>query len=130
MPADLGFPLALKDYFAWTEPSGHRVYLVFGDPTTGHPLGVVFQRTSTPADAPASMCQWCHAVRTGGGVSLLTAAAGRNRRVGVHLCSDLSCRDRAFGVPGRHDFNEGLSPQEKLQRLLRRMGDFAHGQLF
>jgi hypothetical protein len=129
-PHGVKYPLAVRDYLAWPEPSGHRIFLVFEDQATKQPRGVVFQRTPAPADTPASMCQWCHAVRSGSGVGLLTAAAGRNRRIGLHLCSDLNCRDHALGAPGIHDFNEGLSSTEKMQRLLQRMSDFVRGNLF
>jgi hypothetical protein len=129
IPAKFQFPLALKDYMSWVEPSGHRVYLVFEDIGTGHPLGVVFQRTSG-ADTKASMCQWCHTVRSGSGVGLLTATASRNHRVGVHVCSSLNCRDNIQAPPGVNDFSEGLSGQERLHRVLARMGEFAKKNLF
>jgi hypothetical protein len=130
IPSGLKFPLAVRDYFKWIEPSGHRVYLVFPDQETGTPTGLVFQRTKVSPENPAAMCQWCHAVRSGSGVSLLTVAASRNRRVGVYLCSDLECREHALSTPGIHDFNEGLSGAEKVYRILRRMTDFTRGNLF
>src|SRR4051794_7258476 len=74
-PVETRFPLVAKDYLRWLEPSGHRVFLVFED--EGALRGVVFQRTSGAADTAAAMCQWCHAVRSGPAVGLLTAAAGR-----------------------------------------------------
>jgi hypothetical protein len=130
LPPDMRFPVAARDYLSWIEPSGHRVYLVFEDQAAGGLKGIVFQRTHAGADTPAAMCQWCHSVRTGNGVSLLTAAAGRNTRIGVHLCSDLNCRERALSTPGIHDFNESISGQERVQRVLQRMGEFARKCLF
>lgn len=130
VPAEFKFPLAVKDYLSWIEPSGHRVYLVFEDTASGLPLGVVFERTPAPPSTPASMCQWCHSVRSGTGVSLLTTAASKNRRVGLHLCTDLNCRERAMGAPGIHDFNESLSGVEKVKQVVRRMNEFAKSNLF
>lgn len=130
VPLTARFPMAVKDYVSWIEPSGHRIYLVFEDVQTGAPLGVVFQRTHASADTKASMCQWCHAVRSGTGVGLLTASASKNHRVGVHLCADLNCRDHAMGPPGVNDFNESLSSAEKMQNVLRRMTAFARKNLF
>lgn len=130
IPLTARFPMAVKDYVAWIEPSGHRIYLVFEDTQTGSPLGVVFQRTRGSANTVASMCQWCHAVRSGSGVGLLTATVAKDHRVGVHLCADLNCREHAMGPPGIHDFNESLSSGEKLQNILRRMTAFARKNLF
>ncbi len=38
IPSNLKFPLGLKDYLSWIEPSGHRVYLVFPDSNSGQPM--------------------------------------------------------------------------------------------
>lgn len=130
VPQDFKFPLALKDYLSWVEPSGHRVYLVFRDHLSGHPMGVVFQRTRGSADASPSMCQWCHAVRPGSAVGLLTTQAGKERRIGIHLCVDLDCKAHAEKGPGKNDFTEGLSGREKIERVVRRMNDFAKHNLF
>lgn len=128
LPPGLKFPLAVKDYLSWVEPSGHRVYLVFED--DGVARGVVFQRTRVSPETPASMCQWCHAVRSGSGVSLLSATIGRDRRAGIYLCSDLNCREHVLGVPSVNDFQEGMSRQERFNRLLYRMREFGRRNLF
>src|SRR4051794_32777143 len=80
MPAEFKFPLAIKNFTSWIEPSGHRVYLVFEHAVTGEPVGVVFQRTKGNAEAAPAMCQWCNTVRGGSGVSLLTAAVTEDHR--------------------------------------------------
>jgi hypothetical protein len=130
IPADFTFPLALKDYIAWVEPSGHRVYLVFRETQSGNPLGVVFQRTRGSADTAASMCQWCHSVRPGSSVGLLTTGAGPNRRVGLHLCANLDCKENAMKPPGVNDFPEAVKGRDKIERIVRRMNDFAKHNLF
>jgi hypothetical protein len=129
IPSSLSFPLAVKSYFAWVEPSGHRVYLVFEDPSSGHPLGLVFQRTRGAADTPVAMCQWCHTVRPGPAVSLLTVAVEPNRRIGVHLCSNLNCRENIESGPSIHDIRETVSAHERLLGIVSRMSEFAHGHL-
>ena len=108
--------------------SGHRLFLLFED--SGDRRGIVFERTHGSAETPAAMCQWCHAVRRGPAVGLLTASAARHRRVGVHLCTDLSCRENALGVPGVNDFLESVSAPERLQDVLTRMREFARANLF
>lgn len=129
LPANFKFPMVVKDYLNWTEPSGFRVYLVFEDPHTKAMTGVVFQRTQGAHDV-ASMCQWCHSVRVGGSVSLLTAEASRTRRVGLHLCSNLNCKENTNSSPSIHDFSEGLSGFERTRRVLERMSDFTKRNLF
>ena len=130
VPPDMKFPIGVRDYLAWVEPSGHRVYLIFVEPYSHERLGIVFHRTRGTPDTPAAMCQWCHAVRGGGAVALLTAAVNRRRRVGVHLCSNLNCRENALTTPGIHDFNESISASERVKRILVRMSAFARRNLF
>ncbi|MGE3680734.1 MAG: FBP domain-containing protein [Bdellovibrionales bacterium] len=130
IPPTFRFPLAIKDYISWIEASGHRVYLVVEDPENRMPLGVVFQRTHGSSDTAAAMCQWCHAVRTGRAVSLLTAAAGRNRRIGLHLCSDLNCKENALSPPGIHDFQEAVTGRARVQSVVQRMVEFTKRHLF
>ena len=130
LPPNVTFPLTVEDYMAWPEPSGHRVYLIFQESQTGHPMGVVFQRTRGSASVGASMCQWCHAVRAGSEVGLLTTSAGADRRVGVYLCADLDCKEHAERSPGVNDFVESLGVKEKIQRIVGRMNFFAKRNLF
>lgn len=130
VPPDLKFPIGVRDYLAWTEPSGHRVFLVFVEPYSQEKLGIVFHRTHGTADTPAAMCQWCHAVRAGGAVALLTAAVTKRRRVGLHLCANLNCRENALSTPGIHDFIESISANERVKRILVRMSAFARRNLF
>ncbi len=133
LPKDLKFPLGIQDYLAWVEPSGARVYLVLAEPENRHPLGVVFRRDQTSGPA-AMMCEWCHSVRAGDGVTLLTATASSHKRVGIPLCRDLSCKDKALlrvaDAPGPHDFPETLNGPEKVRRIVARMSSFARRNLF
>jgi hypothetical protein len=126
---DLHFPMLVKDYLTWSDPGGHRVYLVFSEPGHKTPLGVVFRRSSSGA-VPPQMCEWCHSVRGGDGVMLLTATASSQKRVGIHLCRDLSCKDKVESAPGANDFPESLSSRERTQRILQRMSQFARRAIF
>lgn len=127
IPSDFAYPLAMKDYLAWTEPSGHRVFLVFSDKESLQ--GVIFYRTKVASDTPAAMCQWCHSVRGRAGVSLLSATVDRDRRIGVYLCSDLNCRHNLMSTPGVNDFHEGLSRQERVMGMMARMRKFVYDNL-
>ncbi len=76
------------------------------------------------------MCQWCHSVRPGNAVGLLTTDLSANRRIGLHLCVDLDCKQQAERGPGVNDFNEGLDTNDKISRIVARMNHFAKHNLF
>jgi hypothetical protein len=132
LPRPLEYPLDIKDYFAWTEGAGHRVFLVLGGAGLKAPLGVVFRRgeTSGAGTTVAQMCDWCHAVRAGNEVGLLTAESSARRRVGLNLCRDLSCKEKALSDPGADDFPQPVSPSGRVRRITQRMTDFARRNLF
>jgi hypothetical protein len=129
LPTELSFPFGLIDYFAWVEPSGHRTYLIYND-SDKRALGAVFKRLPEPADAPIKMCAFCHSVRGGGRVSLLSIQATKNRNIGLHLCRDLSCKEKMQAPPKSSDLPEKKAPDQKLRGVLKRMGDFLLTNLF
>lgn len=130
LPTELTFPLLVKDYLSWVEPSGHRTYLVFADPNKNSPRGIVFKRSHQSADSPATMCDWCHSVRGRGAVGLLTCSVSPTHRIGLNLCRDLSCKDKLEKTPGASDIFESIPPEDKKRRLVQRMSDFARRNLF
>jgi hypothetical protein len=130
IPSELKFPLPVKNYFSWLEPSGHRAYLVFENPESRKNQGIVFRRTPVTSENFPSMCDWCHSVRGRNGISMMTAAVSRDRQVGIYLCSDLKCGEQISKPPGVNDLRETLSASERLQALLQRMSDFSRKNLF
>jgi hypothetical protein len=126
---EMNFPLVVKDYLAWNEPSGHRVYLVFQSPTNAQPYGVVFEKTRGGEPVPM-MCDWCHSIRPKATVALLTARVTSRQSVGVHACHDLQCKDRLSENPAVHDLRETLRTDQKLHRLLEKMASFTGKLLF
>lgn len=114
------FPLLVRDYVAWTHPAGGRVYLVFALPG-GTPTGLVFQSNGGPTAGVGQMCDWCHAWGAGSEVALLTTRLNASRRIGVHVCSDLSCRRKVEDEANR----AGRSPLPALRQLVERIGQFA-----
>jgi hypothetical protein len=123
--ATMKFPLVIKDYIAWLEPSGHRVFLIFQEPDGSCARGIVFKRNSGASEPVVQMCQWCHSVRGGNAVRLLTARASAKRNVGLLLCNDLSCKDKVLTTPGVNDLREPFGAYEKLFRVVMNMRDFA-----
>lgn len=130
IPREMTFPFLLRDYLAWTESSGHRTYLLFNDEESKNLLGVVFKRTQEPADAPVKMCEWCHSVRGGGRVGMLSVKVDQNRLIGLHLCRDLSCREKIADVPGANDLIEEKDRDLRTRMLVDRMKKFLRTKLF
>jgi len=125
MPADITFPLFVRDYLAWTETSGARVYLVFAAPGSRRPIGLIFRRDLQDTGPTSRMCEWCHSYGSGYEVGLLTTDVNSKRRVGVHLCVDLRCKEKLEDAADR----TGRHPLEVLKQLQERMYRFAHEAL-
>ncbi|MBI3543058.1 MAG: FBP domain-containing protein [Deltaproteobacteria bacterium] len=125
LPRGLKFPLMVRDYLAWNEPGSSRVFLVFAEPDVRKPLGMVFERDSGGGPTPA-MCEWCHSMGTGNEIGVLLLDAGGGRKVGVHLCRGLECREKI-------ERDTRLSPmatQKKLRRVVAQMSKLARRTLF
>ena len=121
MPSDLTFPLFVRDYLAWTETSGARVYLVFGAPGSHRPIGIIFRRGPSSGANASLMCDWCHTTAPASEVGLLTVDVSSHRRVGVSLCLDLRCKERLEDAADR----SGRHPLELLEPMRARMFRFA-----
>jgi hypothetical protein len=130
LPRDLKFPLKFEDAYTWLESSGARAYLMFQDHLEGLPKGIVFYRSAGPFPDVPAMCDWCHSVRANGAVRILSAKSSLKKRVGLNLCSDLSCVEKARALPGPHDLPEGLGDNEKVKKIVARMSRFAASGLF
>ena len=128
LPDGIAYPLDVKDYYSWTDSSGHRAFVLFKGNDRRHPVGIAFRQGSGPA-APASMCEWCHAVRAGDAITLMTATASANRRVGVHLCRGITCREKIEAAPGADDIPRSGDERGRVHQVIRRMGDFARRHL-
>jgi hypothetical protein len=114
----------VKDYFAWVESSQAKTFLVFcelGDTAGKKPLGIVFKRNP---GSNVSMCEWCHTIGGGDGVGLLTATASSYRKVGVHVCSDLSCAEKIIAT-----VDTGMRRQ-RVRAVIERMSKFVRQNLF
>ncbi len=125
---ELAFPLVLDGVRAWAV--GPRAFLLFRDRPGARPRGIVFHRNSGAMPDAVAMCEWCHAVRGHGGVKLMSVAADERRRVGLYLCADLACVSRAHEAPSPDDLREGLDADERAERALRRIVEFASRRLF
>lgn len=116
---DFVFPLVVHDYLAWTHPAGGKVFLVFAT-RGGVPTAIAFDSNGGSAGVP-QMCTWCHHSSAGTGVGLLTATLNGRKRVGVMVCSDLSCQQKLEDAANLN----GNSVRPMMEKLVERMGRFA-----
>lgn len=125
VPKDLSFPLFVRDYLAWSDPSLTRVFLLMSAPGNERtPVGVAFRREPQGGGA-VSMCEWCHTTGSTQGVGMITTAVNSKRRVGVHVCLDLGCKERLE----TESHLSGLHPREVMKPLLERMRRFTRDAL-
>jgi FBP C-terminal treble-clef zinc-finger len=122
LPRGTRLPLFVRDYLAWVDPYGVRVFLVFTAPGSKRLTGIAFRRDQQgdPTHAP-HMCDWCLSPGTSDQIGLLTTDVDSKRRVGINLCLDLRCREKlemAMNLAGR-------SVLDETQRMLERMTRFA-----
>ncbi|WP_434389974.1 FBP domain-containing protein [Melittangium boletus] len=121
VPKGLKFPLFVRDYFAWVEPAGTRVFLVCPSPDKTRPMGLAFRRDSQGSSMPSQMCDWCHTYGSSNEIGLLSTDVNSKRRVGVNLCLDLRCKEKlesAADLSGRYT-------RDLLPPLMERMRRFA-----
>ncbi len=119
LPPKLTFPLAVQHCFSWTHPAGGRAYVVFAV-KGGVPTGIAFDHDGHGPLVP-HLCDWCHVAGLGTQVGLLTARLNSKKVIGVHVCSDLRCKQRLEDEANR----SGASPVPAVEKLLERMGRFA-----
>src|SRR5689334_3845361 len=115
----MAFPLFVRDYVAWVHPAGGRTFLVFSVPG-GVPTGIVLDTNGGGDPSVPSMCDWCHCSGAGAPVGLVSARLNSKKRVGVHVCTDLSCKQKIEDDANR----SGRSPLPAMERLVERMGRF------
>ncbi len=128
VPPDSAFPIQVDPCFAWS--AGPRTFLLYRDRSDARPKGIVFHRSTSAVPDMSAMCEWCHRVRSHGGVKLLTASLDARKSVGLYLCSDLGCVKKAREAPGPDDFDEGLDADARIQKIVARISTFASRRLF
>jgi hypothetical protein len=119
------FPIFVRDYFTWVEPSGARAYLVFPDAMSGKLLGISFRRDQSRGASPY-FCEWCHSTGSSAEIGLLTADASARRRVGVSACLDLGCAEK---LEARSNLT-GENSRYLARGVIEKMSEFARKSLF
>ncbi len=124
LPQQVSYPLVVRDYHSWTDEYGARAYVVFMDPVSNRPLGIVFRRDGGE-NGPGRLCEWCHSYGSSQEIGLLMAERNSKTQVGISLCRDLSCRQKiqqAADLAGR-------DPRPMLERMSERMLRFTREAL-
>jgi len=122
LPKGTHLPLFVRDYLAWVDPYGVRVFLVFTAPGSKRPTGIAFRRDQQGDKTLAPrVCDWCRAPGGGDQIGLLTTDVDSKRRVGVNLCLDLRCNERLESTTHM----SGRSVLEDTRQLIERMSRFA-----
>ncbi len=122
LPKGTRLPLFVRDYLAWVDPYGVRVFLVFTPPGSKRLTGIAFRRDQQGDKAlPVRMCDWCRTSGSADQIGLLTTDVDSKRRVGVVLCMDLRCSEKLESATNL----AGGSVLDETQKLLERMARFA-----
>lgn len=122
LPKGTHLPLFIRDYLAWVDPYGVRVFLVFTAPGGKRPMGIAFRRDQQGDKALAvRVCEWCRTAGSADRIGLLTTDVDSKRRVGVNLCLDLRCNERLEAEMNR----AGRSVLDESKQLIERMSRFA-----
>ena len=122
LPKGTRLPLFVRDYLAWVDPYGVRVFLVFTAPGNNRPTGIAFRRDQQGDKTLAlRVCDWCRASGSADQIGLLTTDVDSKRRVGVNLCLDLRCNEKLEAATNM----AGGSVLDENRQLLERMARFA-----
>jgi FBP C-terminal treble-clef zinc-finger len=122
LPKGTQLPLFVRDYLAWVDPYGVRVFLVFTAPGSNRPTGIAFRRDQQgDKTLTARVCEWCRAAGTAEQIGLLTTDVDSKRRVGVNLCLDLRCNEKLQTAADM----SGRSALDDTRQLIDRMSRFA-----
>ncbi|WII71976.1 FBP domain-containing protein [Bdellovibrio sp. 22V] len=118
LPDNLKFPMNVRSYFAWKEPSGVYTYLVFKMPNWDLPRGVAFKRTAaTGGEGVGGLCSWCHAYGTSEDIGFLSVIMDPNVSNSYILCQDLRCIEKIEEA----NMRAGKDPEKHIADLYHRI---------
>lgn len=117
LPKDLQFPLNVRSYFSWKEPSGTYTYLVFKMPNWDSPRGVAFKRSSPTGEPTGGLCDWCHAYGASDEIGMLSATMNSTVSYSYFLCQNLNCIEKIED----NSMLSGKNPEKYIAQLYRKM---------
>ncbi|PRH81106.1 hypothetical protein C6N75_00460 [Streptomyces solincola] len=133
LPRDLAeLPWQDLDFLGWRDPGApDRAYLVAE--RGSRPTGVVLRAPQhrNRSFVKTTLCNLCLTGHPSSGAALLAAPkagpAGRQgNTVGAYMCADLACSLYVRGKrdPGRSSYEESLTEEERIARLLANLDSF------
>lgn len=117
LPDNLKFPMNIRSYFTWKEPSGVYTYLIFKAPNWDMPRGVAFKRTAATGEPVGGLCNWCHAYGGSDEIGFMSVAMSSNVSSSYYLCQDLSCIEKIEDAAAM----AGKDPDKHIAELYHRM---------
>lgn len=121
LPRAMKFPVRVRFYHAWTEPSGVYTYLIFKKSGWEAPRGVVFKRGATGShNSPTRLCDWCHAYGRADQIGMMRVVVNPKVTLGMMICLDLSCEEKLESMANI----AGRSLEELTDRMCERIGQF------
>ena len=117
LPIDLKYPLNIRSYFTWREPSGVYTYLVFKAPNWDLPRGVAFKRSSAKGDGTGGLCSWCHSYGTSEEIGMMSVKMDANVSCSYILCQDLRCIEKIEEASNL----SGKNPEKNIDDLYYRI---------
>ncbi|MDG0815151.1 FBP domain-containing protein [Bdellovibrio svalbardensis] len=118
LPEKLKFPLNVRSYFTWKEPSGVYTYLVFKAPNWDLPRGVAFKRTASTVEPVGGLCGWCNSYGTSDDIGLLSVAMSANVSNSYLICQDLRCIEKIE----ENTMLAGKNPEKYIADLYYKIG--------
>lgn len=123
LPPDLEYPLQVRSYFTWQDPSRVYTYLVFKQPNWDRPRAVAFKQSSAGGEPVGSLCNWCHSYGSSEEIGGLSLVLDSKTSASYLLCKDLSCIEKIEDIAGL----SGKSPEKQIAQLYDRIGKLFEG---
>lgn len=117
LPENFQFPLKVRSYLTWKEPSGTYTYLVFKMPNWDSPRGVAFKRASAMSENAGGLCNWCHAYGGSEEIGMLSTAMSSTISHSYFLCKDLNCIEKIEEM----SMLSGKNPEKYISQLYQKI---------
>lgn len=117
LPAGLPFPIRIRSYFTWQEPSGIYTYLIYKKPGWDLPRGMAFKRITGLGEPTGGLCSWCHNYGSSEEIGTLSVAVNSKTTFAYILCQDLRCIEKIEEAAAR----AGKSPEGAIHQLYHRL---------
>ena len=120
LPMGLKFPLAVRSYFTWSEPSGVYTYLVFKKPNWDLPRGAVFKKVAQHGEPVGGLCSWCNSYGSSEDIGMFSVAVNANTSFSYILCQGFRCVEKIEETAAL----SGKNPEKNFHSLYHRIESF------